>query len=378
VSGLRADASIVGHAARDVFVALSAEFAELHLIGGRGRQCAMTALAVALAATIALALRVDAVWWAAVSAFVSVQTSAPASLRRGVLRIAGTAIGAAAGFLMSPLLVEDFVAVSLVLLVVSTAGVLGLLVSPRGYAWLLGAVTIDMVLLAGLADPLSTLNVACSRTAEVTIGTLSAIIVAVLLAPRAEPAPPPVAPGWSDLLGAQWPAVQHALRAGIGVTMVPLAWNWMELPSLSQTAITVAAVMAVPALSNDAAKDRGKIVGRALHRILGCLLGGVAGMACLIEDFMPWLFALTAGIWIAAHLQGSQRGIGYVGTQGAVVFISTLIQGLGPPASILPGIERFAGIAGGLAILLVVSLVTASDAQETRQKEDHDAIRAIV
>jgi uncharacterized membrane protein YccC len=138
VSGLRADASIVGHAARDVFVALSAEFAELHLIGGRGRQCAMTALAVALAATIALALRVDAVWWAAVSAFVSVQTSAPASLRRGVLRIAGTAIGAAAGFLMSPLLVEDFVAVSLVLLVVSTAGVLGLLVSPRGYAWLLG------------------------------------------------------------------------------------------------------------------------------------------------------------------------------------------------------------------------------------------------
>jgi hypothetical protein len=28
---------------------------------------------------------------------------------------------------------------------------------------------------------------------------------------------------------------------------------------------------------------------------------------------------LTAGIWIAAHVQASQRGIGYVGTQGAVV-----------------------------------------------------------
>jgi uncharacterized membrane protein YgaE (UPF0421/DUF939 family) len=370
MSDLRADASMVGNATRDVFVALSEELAELRLIGDRGRQCAMTALAVALAATIALALRVDAVWWAAISAFVSVQTSAPASLRRGILRIVGTAIGAVIGFLMSPLLVEDSVAVSLVLLVVSTGGVLGLLVSPRGYAWLLGAVTIDMVLLAGLGDPLSTLNVACNRTAEVTIGTLAAILVAILLAPGAEPAPPPVAPGWSDLLGAQWPAVQHALRAGIGVTMVPLVWNWLELPSLSQTAITVAAVMAVPALSNDAAKDRGRIVGRVLHRILGCLVGGVTGLACLalsIEDFLPWLFTLTAGIWIAAHLQGSERGIGYVGTQGAVVFISTLIQGWGPTASILPGIERFAGIGGGLAILLVVSLVTASDAQQTRR-----------
>jgi hypothetical protein len=68
---------------------------------------------------------------------------------------------------------------------------------------------------------------------------------------------------------------------------------------------------------------------------------------------------LTAGIWIAAHIQGSQRGIGYVGTQGAVVFISMLVQGWGPPNSIIQGIDRFAGITGGLLILLVVSLLTA-------------------
>jgi hypothetical protein len=68
---------------------------------------------------------------------------------------------------------------------------------------------------------------------------------------------------------------------------------------------------------------------------------------------------LTAGIWIAAHVQASQRGIGYVGTQGAVVFISTLVQGWGPPASIFPGLDRFAGISGGLLILLAVSWLTA-------------------
>jgi hypothetical protein len=52
---------------------------------------------------------------------------------------------------------------------------------------------------------------------------------------------------------------------------------------------------------------------------------------------------LSAGIWITAHVQASERGVGYVGTQGAVVFISTLVQGAGPPTSIPPGIERFAG-----------------------------------
>ncbi len=63
-------------------------------------------------------------------------------------------------------------------------------------------------------------------------------------------------------------------------------------------------------------------------------------------------------------MQGSQRGIGYVGPQGAVLFISTLIQGWGPPAGIFPGIDRFASITGGLLILLVVSWLTATTAAE--------------
>jgi hypothetical protein len=51
------------------------------------------------------------------------------------------------------------------------------------------------------------------------------------------------------------------------------------------------------------------------------------------------------------------HGVGYVGTQAAFVFIVTLIQGAGPPTSIMPGVDRFAGIVGGLGILLIVSLV---------------------
>jgi uncharacterized membrane protein YccC len=213
-----------------------------------------------------------------------------------------------------------------------------------------------------LSDPLSAVDVAVNRTAEVTIGTVAAIVVVLLLAPDAKAAPGPPAPGWSDLLGAQWPAVQHALRAGTGVMLVPLVWYWLDLPNLSQAAVTVAAVMAVPALSGDRAMDHQTVTERGLHRLLGCLCGGIAGLGCLalsVESLLPWLLMLTAGIWVAAHVQGSARGIGYVGTQAAVVFISTLVQGSGPPQSIEPGIDRFAGITGGLLILLAVSLISA-------------------
>jgi uncharacterized membrane protein YccC len=348
--------------ARDAASALRLELAEMQLSGGRATGCAMTATAVTLAVIVTLTLRLEDAWWAGISAFVSTRATAPASIERGVLRILGTIGGAAISLLLSPWLAGDMVSLTLVLFVVSTVGVLGLLVSPHGYAWLLSAITACMVLLALLSDPLSAVSVAANRTAEVIVGTIAAIAVVLVLAPDADAAPAAPAPGWSDLLGAQWPAVQHALRAGVGVMLVPLVWNWLELPSLSQTAVTIAAVMAVPALSQDPQKNRQTVTERALHRLLGCLCGGLAGLACLalsVDSLLPWLAMLTAGIWVAAHVQASARGIGYVGTQAAVVFILTLVQGSGPPQSILPGIERFAGVTSGLLILLAVSALSA-------------------
>jgi hypothetical protein len=70
---------------------------------------------------------------------------------------------------------------------------------------------------------------------------------------------------------------------------------------------------------------------------------------------------IGAAVWIGMHVQVGPHGVGYVGTQAAFVFIVTMIQGAAPPASIMPGIDRFAGITGGLAILLVVSLLLWPD-----------------
>ena len=76
-----------------------------------------------------------------------------------------------------------------------------------------------------------------------------------------------------------------------------------------------------------------------------------------LTEFAPWLLALTAGVGICCHVQASERGVDYVGTQAAIVFIITLVQGVGAPTDILPGVDRFAGVTCGLMVLLAVSLL---------------------
>ncbi|MCW5704431.1 MAG: FUSC family protein [Bradyrhizobium sp.] len=353
---------------QEAVAGLRRELAEIELTGTRGGQCTRAVLAVILSVIVALWLRLDAPWWAAISAFVSLQATAPSSIARGMLRIAGTAAGAALAVLIMSKLAEDTVAISLVLFVASAVGVLGLQVSNHGYAWLLGAATVDMVLLSAIADPTSTLEVACSRTAEVTVGAMAAMLVSILLTPAAGiNAAPAARPGWGDLLGAQWPATQHAVRAGIGVMLVPWVWYWLELPSLAQSAVTIAAVMAVQSVSGDEEADRRQVEARATHRIFGCFAGGIAGLAALslsFESFLPWLTTLAAGVWLCAHVQTSQRGISYVGTQAAVVFITMMIQQWGPPTGLSAGIERFVGITGGLLVVTAVTVAMLSTASD--------------
>ena len=199
----------------------------------------------------------------------------------------------------------------------------------------------------------------------------SAIIVANLLQDwHAEPPPP--APGWRHLLGAQWPVVLHGARSAIAVGAVLAIWMMLDLSQVTEMAITVAVVMAAPVVADGGLGTRHAIAVRSLHRFLGCLLGGLVALLCLALDVtsFPWWLAMIGGaVWVGMHIQVGPHGVGYVGTQAAFVFIVTLIQGAAPPDSIMPGIDRFAGITGGLAILLIVSLLLwPSDEEVARER----------
>ena len=100
-----------------------------------------------------------------------------------------------------------------------------------------------------------------------------------------------------------------------------------------------------------------------VHSITVCLIC----IALPLTEFLPWLGALGAGVWISCYIQTSERGVGNIGTQAAIVLIITLVQGWAPPTSILPGIERFAGMAAGLTILLVVTMLIWPDPEPERR-----------
>ncbi len=181
--------------ATDIVVDLGREIAELHRPGQRARLCGMTAISVALSVTAALALHLDDPWWAAISGFVSVQATRPASLRRGLLRITGTVIGAALGLVLASSLAYDHVACVIFLFIFTALGVLGGMLSRHGYAWLFTAVTAIMVLMGSLDEPTVALHVAFYRSFEVIVGTAAAMLVAFVLAGEEMPAAP-APPGW--------------------------------------------------------------------------------------------------------------------------------------------------------------------------------------
>lgn len=345
------------------------ELAELGDDPARVRQGLVAAVSTILATTLALLLELQSPWWAAISGFMSLMSTGSGSMRRALLRLTGTVAGALLGFVMARWLPYDIFAFYLFLGGCTMVGVLAMQVSPHGLAWLFLTITAILVLLMSLNDPQLAFEIACNRVLEVGVGVASAIITAHLLQDwHAEP--PPVAPGWRHLLGEQWPAVLHGLRSAIAVVTVMLVWVLFDLPEVTEMAITVAVVMSAPVVAGSKLDTRHAVAQRSIFRFIGCLLGGVLALGCLsldITSFVWWLATLGAGVWLCMHVQVGRHGVGYVGTQAGMVFIITLVQGAAPPESIMPGIARFVGIVGGLAILLVVSLLIWPTEEERAQ-----------
>lgn len=358
---------------REVGTLLSGVRDEITRIGPaapQARQAGSAAAAVLLATICAQWLHLEQPAWAAVSAFMITQATAPAAWRRGLLRLAGTAAGAALGVLLASWVLYDGVACVLLLMLAAFGGILGMLTSRHGYAWLLGSMTMFMVLLGAVGDPSAALTTAVYRTLEVIVGSGIAMLTTWALMPPVDATGPgpPAAP--------EPHVIRHAMRSAIAVGLVPLAWIWLELPGLSQMAVTVAAVMAVPTLTGHPADDSAIVLRRSLHRIAGCLIGGLAALAILalsLQSYLPWLLALGAGVWAGTFIHAGGGPVAYVGTQGVVAFVVTLVQGPGPPAAIAPGIQRMAGILVGLLVLLIVNFVLTPDDEPAAVETDKAA-----
>jgi uncharacterized membrane protein YccC len=355
--------------------ALGTELRSLEPAGPRGTEALASALSVALAALAALLLHSDEPWWAAISAWMVTRSSLAVALSRGGMRIVGSVAGATIAVIILGLFAYDPLPFCLCLFALAFTGLLGFAKSRHGYAWLIFAITGNLVMLIALDQPQTSFTIAVNRTADVTIGTGAALLVTFLLPalPDAPGSPAVSSPTSLPLLFwrrrhagqfERWlrengPLILHACRGALTVMVLPLLLNWLAPLGSSTLAVTAVAVMAIPTTAI-LEPDGRTVVQRALHRLVGCALGALLGLLCLYwvgSNFLVWLLLLMGGIWLTSQIQSGNTGIGYVGTQAGLAFLLSMIQGEGPPLSPLPGIDRFAGIMAGLSVLLVITML---------------------
>lgn len=285
-------------------------------------------------------------WWAAISAWVLAGPDRHQMLVKAGQRVIGTVLGLVVGLLAAGLSRDQPVLLLLFLFCIGAVGTYARQMAGAPYAWVLGAITATIVVVQAAASPAGLFEFALNRTAEILTGVASASLAALLILPAASGAaaatPAPPTPEQLRVM---------TLVGGLVGVVVLLLWSAFDLPQPLQMAISALVVLD---------RDLGTLSHRGRQRALGCLLGGVYGLVAItLSDgsLVLWLGMLGIGIFLFSVLHQGGGPSAYVGTQGGLGVIVSLVVGAAPPASIIPAAERLTGVALGVATLVLVSVL---------------------
>ena len=325
---------------------------------------------VLLAILLAHLIGATHVSWAAFTGYMVMRGDPLETLRRALLRIIGTAVGALAclAVLESPLGTSMLV-LALAMALAGTISLYGAITARHAYAWLFMGLTFAMMLYDRVALPLADPRAfAVMRMIETLAGTAACMAVSLASAwtlRRRWPAiraPKPQGVGWRP------DALLHGARGGLALALLlGLATQW-DLPSLVSGAITIMAVMLLPVTAVDGPNGLRQVSRRLWYRLLGCLAGGalaalVLGLAALLHGparAALMLLGTALGVAWGRHLENGNHGRGYVGTQFTLAVLVVLVPDSWDAAHIAPGYDRLIGILVGMAVLEPVLLLGAA------------------
>lgn len=161
----------------------------LQRLTGLDRQGVYFGTATALAAwasfAIASLLHVQNAFWAPMAVWIVAQTSRGMLLERGVHRLAGTLVGAMAGFLLLTGGLPTLASIFLLALWTALCGATSQLIrASLGYAAMMAGLTASVVLLPSLGDAGRVFTLAFSRVESTLIGVLCVMLMGWLILPR--------------------------------------------------------------------------------------------------------------------------------------------------------------------------------------------------
>lgn len=320
---------------------------ELHALfapGSQTRVATRTALAAVVSLLAALWLHLDEPWWAAITGFAVVQQNASATVTRSIDRAAGTILGAVIGYLGAAA-IADHLLFQLICGTCTATAVYGQERIDHGYALLLGGVTAILVMFGALAEPSMALHLAVYRALEILVGvTVASAIDYGLGEPASSATLKSQYPGiWT--LPLDRPLLAIAISGGVAIALIPVIWDALDLPGLAQTPITAFVILTAM---------RHEPGWKAITRLSGCIFGAIYGLSAMHfvgDAFLPWMCALSLGLFVCAHVYRGGGDASYVGLQAGVAVIMAMIQGTAPSVDLQPVLDRLIGIFGGVVVV---------------------------
>ncbi|MEI9987992.1 MAG: FUSC family protein [Aliidongia sp.] len=302
--------------------------------------------------------------WAAYSGYMVMRGHISESLLRGVLRIVGTGAGALLALALVPLVRTSPAASAAALALVGGGTLFGALTSKRSYAWLFVGLTFAMVLLDKIENPDHTVEAfASTRIRENVAGTAACVLVSMVSTftlRRRWPGPPR-----TPATGFGWrpEAARHAGQGAVALAILPFIGAVFEMPELSQSAITIMAVMLVP-VSGIGASGLIPVSRRIILRVAGCVSGAIAAAMFLFlahageQAVVPVLIAgVMLGVILGRHIENGKTSIDYAGTQFTLAILVILVPDSYAHAELGPGVARLTGIFVGILVLEPVLVV---------------------
>lgn len=288
--------------------------------------------AAAISLVLAVKLGLQNPFWAAMPVWVVAQPHREDLLLRAVMRVAGTALGAAIGWLALTQVADAGAHIAILLLAVGIATATTYWIGTTySYGVLLAGITVAVVLVPAMDHPVDAASFALDRIWCTLIGVVSVTAITFVFTPRRPaPMPPRIAPPWRNvarngliaggacLLGVLWlratggaPGIAGAMSLSIFGLLI--ASSRMPAPMLQYmptgSLIGVGAALAYRALDLTLADPAGAALLLALPFIAaGAVLRSHPRSAPFgLDANMSFLLAAeagTAGHGLSAHMLG--------------------------------------------------------------------------
>lgn len=320
--------------------------------------------------------------WAAFSGYMVMRGHVSASFFRGLLRIAGTGLGAALALAATPHVLQSPLLAGAAMGLVGAVSLYAALTGRHSYAWLFVGLTFAMVMLDKLEHPhLALWPFVHTRVIEVIAGTSACVLVSAVSTLTLRRRWPGVLPPSPQRLGWRPDVARHCALAGVALSVLPWLHQAVGAPQLAQAAVTIMAVMMAPvgAIGDSAFWPVNR---RILLRAAGCLAGVAmaAGFVVLAYngEYAAWaapiLIAGTIlGVAIGRHIENGQGSMAYGGLQFTLVVLVALVPDSYAHADLAPAVHRLISIFVGFAILEPVLLGWHLIAPGRRRKPEQAA-----